>query len=228
MLDPRRQVNDRAVKQEDRPLRRMVIVALLVVASSTALPAQSPGPARAVVRDTMLAPPSSQPSRAKPPLPWSFVDAVGYGGLGFGVGFGLSFVVASDASLDDLGAVIATIGVSTVAGIAGGTAIGRTANRRVLDGRPVGSELQAAALAGAVFGGATLGALAAIPLIEGEETGTPLGSDEATFGITTGVGALLGALYATKYAATLPVAGITAVPTVAAHGRVGFRISAKF
>jgi hypothetical protein len=206
----------------------MAIVALLAVASITALPAQSPGPAKAVVRDTILAPASSQPIVATPPLPWSFIDAVGYGGLGFGVGFGLSFVVASDATIDALGTVVATIGVSTIAGIAGGTAIGRTAHRRVLDGRPVGSELQAAALAGAMLGGATLGALASIPLIEGEETGTPLGSDATTFGITTGVGALLGTLYATRYAATLPVGGITAVPTVAAHGRVGFRISAKF
>ena len=64
----------------------VVVVALLAVASTTALPAQSPGPAKAVVRDSVLAPPSSQPIVAKPPLPWSFVDAIGYGGLGFGVG----------------------------------------------------------------------------------------------------------------------------------------------
>jgi len=165
----------------------------------------------------------SKPPRARH-IPWALIDAIGYGGAGFGVG--LATMWSSDRSI---GEAVGIIGSSTVAGIVLGAALGHKASAAVAGGRAPRPGLRSAALAGVVLAGASLGALAAVPLINGADEGTPLGSDEATVAITTGIGAAVGILFAVVGARPLPAsARVSVAPFVAARGRPGIRVGMTF
>ncbi len=158
-------------------------------------------------------------------VPWAVIDAVGYAGAGFGLG--LAGTLAK--STDGLGTELAIIGASTVVAGGLGAVLGRRVVARKADGRPVPRGLRTAVLAGAVLAGGTLGALAAVPLINGEGTGTPLGADDATVAITTGSGAALGVLFAVWQRRSLTAASrLSVTPFYAGHGISGIRVGMTF
>ena len=130
---------------------------------------------------------------------WTLWDALGYGAIGALA----SYAVAWEA--DEGGEAILLGG--TVGSIVLGAALGSSVKRRINSGRPVGGGRATAALLGVAGAGATVGALASVPLINGEsgsapgvEEGTPLGSDETTFALLAGTGAALGVWYALRHA----------------------------
>lgn len=126
---------------------------------------------------------------------WSLLDAIGYGGLGFGTGL----LAAWDMEGTDLGPpgeALALIGGATLAGTFGGWIMGDRAEDAIALGHELRSAHRAAAIAGVVLAGATAGALASIPFVSSGGAGTPFGSDEETVALLVGAGAVLGSLYA--------------------------------
>ena len=154
---------------------------------------------------------------------WGLYDAVGYGGLGFALGL----VAAWDMEGTGLGppaAALAVVGAATAAGIAGGAVLGRRASRSVASGEPVSGAHRAAVLAGGVLAGGTVGALASIPLINGDGEGTPLGSDERTVALMIGAGLAAGAVFAVSRRQELAGRRITIVPEASTAGGYGIRV----
>ena len=125
---------------------------------------------------------------------WGFLDALGYGGLGFGLGVMVGAGMPSD-NFGPSGTALGVIAGSTIAGVVGGAMIGGRARRALSRDQVISPGHRAAVAGGVVLAGATLGAVAAIPLISSEGEGTPLGSDEQTFSLLAGGGAALGASY---------------------------------
>lgn len=76
--------------------------------------------------------------------------------------------------------------------------------------------------------GATLGALAAVPLINGEGEGTPLGSDERTILVTTLAGTMLGALHAWRNADELSRGTVDVAPAFSGGDGYGLRLRTRF
>ncbi len=135
-----------------------------------------------------LASPAAAQPEASPTsdggMKWVLLDALGYGGVGFGLGLAAAWGMEGD----DFGppaSALAVVGVSTAAGAVAGALIGRRARNRIAEGMPVEGAHRAAVVGGVVAAGAALGALAAVPLVNGEGEGTPLGSDEQTVLLTT-------------------------------------------
>lgn len=160
-------------------------------------------------------------------MKWTVLDAVGYGGLGFGLGL----VAAADMEGDGIGppgSALAVIGATTAAGIVAGAVIGRRGQNRIAEGRPVEGGHRAAVTAGVVMAGATLGALAAVPLVNSEGEGTPLGSDELTVGLTVIAGGVLGSLYAWRHSGELSPRTISVAPAISGTAGYGMRLRTSF
>jgi hypothetical protein len=154
------------------------------------------------------------------------IDGLGYGGLGFGLGL----VAAWDIEGTEIGPpdeAVALVAVTTAAGIIGGALLGRSANRALAAGRPLGVGHRTAVLAGAVLAGATLGALAAVPLINPEGEGTPLGTDEATVTTLAIAGAAVGSLFALTQARRLAAGRVELMPSFPGDGGVGLRVRVR-
>ena len=152
---------------------------------------------------------------------WALVDAMGYGGVGFMAGL----AAAWDA---DIGEGFATVGLGTLAGVVTGAAIGGHASSRIRNGEQPGGVSRFLASAGAVLGGATLGACAAVPLINGEGAGTSLGSDESTLAVLMGGGTLLGVWYLYRHNSDFdgPRLGISPIRT--RDSAYGLRVAMRF
>lgn len=159
-------------------------------------------------------------------VPWTLVDAIGYGGLGFGLGAAAAFA-QDDGSI---GSGVAMIGMATAFGLGIGIKVGHDASVALKKGQPVGSATRFGALTGAVLAGATAGALVAVPLVNGgSESGTAIGSDETTVAVTTATGALLGFVLASsqrKYFERAQQVSIT--PFSTRHRGHGLRVALRF
>jgi len=174
----------------------------------------------------LLSAPAPAAAQTAPPAAdgasWALYDAIGYGGLGFGVALLAAAGMEGESFGPPTGALV-VVGAGTVVGIVTGAVIGRAAERAVARGRTVGSGHRTAALGGVVLVGTTVGALAAIPLINGEGEGTPLGSDEQTAALTILGGSALGALAAWRMADDFSPAAVHVAPTVGREG-YGLRV----
>ena len=108
------------------------------------------------------------------------LTGVGYGALGMAAGI----AATSGSTCEGFVCIPDEMVVAALIGGGIGTFLGAgaaaSANRAVGEGRPVGGGRVAAIAVGTVLGGATLGALASSLLINGEGSGTFLGSDERT------------------------------------------------
>jgi hypothetical protein len=152
---------------------------------------------------------------------WTLVNAVGYGGVGF-----LAGVAAAWDS--EIGEGVATIGLTSLAGTAIGAAIGSHASSRIRRGEPLGGTSRFAVSTGALLAGATLGACAAVPLINGEGEGTPLGSDESALAITMGAGTLLGVWYLRRHSSEFDGARVGITPIRTIDSAYGLRVSVRY
>jgi hypothetical protein len=160
-----------------------------------------------------------QPIRQAAPIKWVVMDAIGYGGLGTVVGMALALSSYSCPFGPCDGAAMSVVG-GAVAGAIGGAAIGIHARRTLAKGEQLGAVHRAAVLAGAMISGTTLGAVASFSLINGDGSGTPLGSDETTFGMLTLGGTAIGAILAARSANELNNPRVTISPAIGA-GRYG-------
>lgn len=153
---------------------------------------------------------SAEPIR-HPPL--TFINAVGYGVLGFGVGLGVG-VASSPNSTGPSGAAVGSILLFTTAGAIGGGVIGRRASGHLDRGQPLSRGHRNAVVVGPILFGGAVGSLAAVPLIAGEDDDTPLGSDAEAFAICAlGGMAVTAILMATKWN-DIPVRGLRLVPSI--------------
>ncbi len=137
---------------------------------------------------------AQEPPAGAREVPWALIDAVGYGGLGFALGFGVG-VPLSEGGIGPSPGAILTMAGGIIAGTVSGAIIGKRASYRLSRGDSLTSAHRSAVVLGSALAGGTLGALAAIPLISGQGSGTPLGSDEQAFAICAGTGIALGALF---------------------------------
>ncbi len=159
--------------------------------------------------------------------PWGLFDAIGYGGLGFGLGA----IAGTRMSGDDLGpsaAALVTIAGMTAASTWAGAVIGGRAARTLACGQPLGTGHRRAVVAGVVMAGATLGALAAVPLIAPGQAGTPLGTDEQTLALLASGSAVLGSLYMWKNRDRLAAWSVGLAPRVRESGRPSLHLSVRF
>jgi len=145
--------------------------------------------------------------------PWTFINAVGYGVLGFGVGLGVG-VASSPNSTGPSGTAVGSMLLFTTAGAIGGGVIGRRASELLDRGHPLTRGHRSAVVVGSVLFGGAVGSLAAIPLIAGEEYDTPLGSDAEAYAICAlGGMAVTAILMATKWN-DIPIRGLRLVPSI--------------
>ena len=152
---------------------------------------------------------------------WTLANAVGYGGVGFLGGL----VAAWDSEIYE---GVATIGLSSLAGAAIGAAIGSHASSRIRRGEPLSGMGRFAVSAGTILAGTTLGACAAVPLINGEGSGTPLGSDESALAITMGAGTMLGAWYLRRHSGDFDGARLGIAPFRTIDSAFGLRVSVRY
>ncbi|MEX2609581.1 MAG: hypothetical protein WEA24_06515 [Gemmatimonadota bacterium] len=153
---------------------------------------------------------------------WAVIDAIGYGGLGFGVGVLASWNMESDDFGPPAGALL-VIGAGTLTGTVGGAVLGFRARQRTIEREPLGRGHGTAALAGGVLAGATLGALTSASLINGAGEGTFLGSDETTFATLVLAGGVLGSMYVWGIRHEIRVA-----PVGGGAGSYGLRARVRF
>jgi hypothetical protein len=158
---------------------------------------------------------------------WGLIDAIGYGGVGVLVGYASALGSAfSDGSDSDLSPVVL---VAPIAGLAFGGAIGHNASSRINRGETPGPVTRLAVQTGAILAGATLGALASIPLIQGgDRTGTLLGSDETTATILMTAGVALGALYVYRHRSDFRTTRISIAPVRTLDSAYGLRIALQY
>lgn len=149
---------------------------------------------------------------------WGLWNAIGYGRLGFGLGL----IPAMDMGY---GAAAITIAVTTAAGTYSGAMIGRRAGKTISEGGRLGGGHRAAVAGGAIMAGGTLGALAAVPLINPEGEGTIFGSDEATVAGMVLVGAALASVFVLSHRDELSSGRISVTPAVL--GGVGYGLKAR-
>lgn len=165
-----------------------------------------------------LAPPGERPG-----VHWTVLDAIGYAGVGFGLGL----LATWDLEGDDFGPpplALVIIGSGTAAGLVGGALIGQRARRAVAMGRDPTPAHRAAALAGVALAGGALGALAAVPLIDPAGQGTPIGSDERTVLVLTAAGTALGGLFAWSQRGSLRASGVRVTPEARRDGGYGIGV----
>lgn len=188
---------------------------------------------------------------------WILLDAVGYGGLGFGLGLlanlgledsgvgpvqppepphtlrdpsplGYGFPDLTLTSFGPDGTTLAVIAATTVAGTVAGALIGHRAQRIIAEGGHVSGIHRAAVLGGAIMAGGTVGALISIPLIAPEGENTRLGSDEQTFAFLVGSGAALGALLVLRYRHELGSRKIAVTPVPPGRSGYGLQIHVEW
>lgn len=176
-------------------------------------------PARASAQDDL---PSASADRVR----WALYDGIGYGGMGFGLGLIAAWDMEG-SGFGPPGVAIATIIGATVAGTVAGTMIGRRAQNVLDTGQPLTGAHRVAAMGGVALFGAALGALAAIPLVDGEGEGTFLGSDEQTVTLTVVSGGALGWFYIWNRRDDFSSRQISVSPT-ARDGAYGFRARLTF
>lgn len=152
---------------------------------------------------------------------WTLIDAVGYGGVGFLAGLAAAWD-------QEIGPAVGTIALGSVAGVVAGAAIGHNASSRIRDGEPLGGASRFAVSVGTIFAGASLGACAAVPLINDEGSGTPLGSDESTLAILMGTGTLLSAWYLRRHTAEFNGARLRVTPIRTIDSAYGLRVAVRF
>ena len=152
---------------------------------------------------------------------WALVDALGYGGVGFVAGL----AAAWDS---EIGEGLATVALSSLAGTAVGAVIGGRASSRIRRGEPLGGASRFAVSAGSILAGATLGACAAVPLINGEGEGTPLGSDESALAILMGGGTALGFWYLARHNGDFDSARVGITPIRTIDSAYGLRVSVRY
>lgn len=159
-------------------------------------------------------------------VPWALVNAIGYGGLGFGVGLAGAFA-QDDGSI---GSGVALIGLTTALGFGAGIMVGHDASKALASGRPVPGATRVVALSGLVLAGTTAGALAAVPLINGgNESGTFIGSDETTVAVTTAAGTVLGVVLAARQRHFFDgTRTVSVAPFVARQRGQGVRVTLRF
>ena len=176
--------------------------------------------ARAAGQDSTRAPSHARSGR------WGLVNALGYGGVGLLVGYSAAVGAAfSDASDTDLGVLLIA---APLAGAALGASIGHSASSRINRGERPGAGSRFAVKTGAILAGATLGALASVPLINDEGAGTPLGSDENTAAILMTTGVALGALYIHRHADDFSATRVSIAPMRTIDSAYGLRIALRY
>lgn len=154
---------------------------------------------------------------------WGLIDGLGYGGLGFGLGVAATWNMESN-HFGPPGEALVIIGASTVAGTILGAVVGSRAQRTITAGRSLEGPHRIAVIGGAVTAGGTLGALASIPLIEGQGEGTVFGSDEQTFTLLGLAGGVLGALYVWKHRNEFSSRNVSLTPVITRVAGYGLRI----
>lgn len=152
---------------------------------------------------------------------WSFIDLVGYGAAGGGLGFALT--VEADCSDIVCGQTVFTTLGGLALGAVGGAIIGSRAQSALDRGEALTPGHRNAVAAGTVFAGAALGGVTSFLLINSEGEGTFLGSDEQTFGMLALAGAGLGALYVASQWAELSGQGLELRPAVLSGRRLGIQ-----
>ncbi len=155
------------------------------------------------------------------------LNAIGYGGLGFGLGLVAGYAMPSDGFGPSDEALLAIAG-GTITGIVVGSIVGGQASRSIARNEPISPAKQTAVLIGVTLAGATAGALASVPLINSEGAGTPLGSDVFTFGSLTSVGAVLGLLYAVRRSGEMRARRVSVVPDIGWRGQFALNVRVRF
>lgn len=158
---------------------------------------------------------------------WGVVDAIGYGGLGFGLGLAATWDMEG-SGFGPPGAALVAIGASTVLGTVAGAMIGARAQRAIVAQGELEGVHRAAVIAGAIMAGGTLGALAAVPLVNGEGAGTFLGSDEQTVTVLVLVGSALGSLYVWRHRGDFSSSRFSLAPVMSEGGEYGLRVGVTF
>ena len=155
----------------------------------------------------------AQQSRPINHAPWALIDAVGYGVLGLGVGLGAAVVSSPNSMVADRG-VVGPMLAFTAAGTVAGGIIGSRASRHLDNGVPLTRGHRNAVVLGTVLFGASLGSLAAIPLIAGESESTPIGSDGQAYAICALGGIAVTAIVMAVRPPNIPVRSFRVMPTV--------------
>lgn len=159
---------------------------------------------------------------------WGIVDAVGYGGVGMVAGYAVALASTSDDEWAPSGKSLLAVPVFAAAGMFAGSAIGRSASRRLRSGEPLSGGNRFAVNAGAVLGGATLGATTSFLLINPEREGTPLGSDEATVAKLMSAGAALGWFYVVLHRSDFDEARLSIAPIRTRDSAYGLGVSLRY
>ena len=164
------------------------------------------------------------------PMPsrgWIVADALGYGTLGFFAGAVAGAVASSgqDCGFGPCEAPVLMAVGGGLLGVAGGAALGINARRAAAAGTPISNAHMAAMKIGGALGGATLGALISSTMINGEGSGTRIGSDEATFFSLTGIGLATGIWFVASHGRELD--RLTVSPSVRAK-RYGLNAQLSF
>ena len=183
--------------------------------------AQELGPAFVCFAALMLFLPSSASGQS-----WRTLDAFGYGALGAVAG------AAATLEADCSGYICATHFVGVFGGFAvgavSGASMGGRADDAVAQGRPVHGVHRGGVALGTLLAGSALGAVASVPLINGEGSGTFLGSDEQTVTVLAVLGAGLGALHVGRRWGELTGTTFEIGPTAVDSGRPGVLARLRF
>lgn len=151
---------------------------------------------------------------------WIVADAAGYGALGLAVGFGAGIMTNDTCPFGSCTSIVIGGLTGALVGTMGGAKIAVSARDAVARGEPLGSGHRSAVTLGAVLGGATLGALGSSLMINGNGSGTPIGSDERTFALLTVTGLFGGAYFVARHSHELDPPRMNVMPVVG-KGRVG-------
>lgn len=157
---------------------------------------------------------------------WSFIDMVGYGAAGGGLG--LALTVEADCSDFVCGQTVFTTLGGAVLGAVGGAIVGSRAQDALNRGEALTPVHRNGVAAGTVLAGAALGGLTSFLLINSEGEGIFLGSDEQTFGMLALGGAGLGALYVASHWAELSGEGMQLRPAVFPGRHLGIQGRLEF
>jgi hypothetical protein len=165
--------------------------------------------------------PESRPQRST--LKWAVADAIGYGGLGTALGFLAAVATAGTESGCGFGpcaGALMAIPAGAIAGAMGGAVIGARAGRALSRGDQLGAGQRTAVVVGTLLAGTSIGAIASFSMINGDGSGTPIGSDEKTFGLLTIGGFALSTAFVATHSHELNGGRIRLSPTIGA-GRYG-------
>lgn len=158
------------------------------------------------------------------------LNGIGYAALGGTLG--IAATAGSGCSGSGLcilpdGMIPAMLAGVVLGGI-GGAAINSSAQRTISSGEPLSGGQLAALSVGTVLGGAVLGMVAAGALINGDGTGTFLGSDERTAALMTAAGAGFGVFCLHRQWGKLTGRNVHVQPAVLNDGRPGVVASIRF